>query len=71
MRTNIDINEQLIHQAMSLTGARTKREAVELGLQKLIQTAQRPRLSSLFGRGDIAQGYDYKVLRQRENTLQP
>ena len=37
MRTNIVIDEKLISDAIKATGARTKREAVELGLKALIQ----------------------------------
>ena len=69
MRTNIDINDALIAQAMQLTGLRTKREVVERGLQQLIQTAQRPSLRSMFGRGDIADDYDYAKLRAQPNDL--
>jgi len=35
-RTNIDIDEQLIEQAMRLTGARTKRQAVNIALRRLV-----------------------------------
>ncbi len=38
MRTNIDIDDQLMRQAMRSSGARTKRAAVEEGLRLLIQT---------------------------------
>ena len=42
MRTNIDIDDRLMRQAMRSTGARTKRAVVEEGLRLLIQTrAQR------------------------------
>jgi Arc/MetJ family transcription regulator len=37
MRTNIVIDDKLMAEAMKATGARTKREAVELGLQALVQ----------------------------------
>lgn len=37
MRTNIDIDDRLMAEALKATGARTKREAVELGLKALIQ----------------------------------
>jgi len=37
MRTNIVIDDRLLAEAMKATGARTKREAVELGLQALVQ----------------------------------
>ncbi len=36
MRTNIVIDDKLIADAIKATGARTKREAVELGLKALI-----------------------------------
>ncbi len=36
-RTNIDIDEKLMRQALALTGARSKREAVEIALTRLVQ----------------------------------
>ena len=36
MRTNIVIDEKLMADAIKATGARTKREAVELGLKALV-----------------------------------
>jgi Arc/MetJ family transcription regulator len=38
MRTNIEIDDQLIQQAMRSTGARTKKTVVEAGLRLLLQT---------------------------------
>lgn len=43
-RTNIDIDEELIAEAMRKYGLRTKREAVELALRRLVG----PRLSPEF-----------------------
>ena len=37
MRTNIVIDDDLMRQVMKLTGLRTKREAVELGLKALLR----------------------------------
>ncbi|HEY0675701.1 MAG TPA: type II toxin-antitoxin system VapB family antitoxin [Immundisolibacter sp.] len=37
MRTNIEIDDTLMAQALKASGARTKREAVELGLKTLLQ----------------------------------
>lgn len=37
MRTNIVIDDGLMDEALMLSGAKTKREAVELGLKALIQ----------------------------------
>ena len=36
MRTNIVIDDDLLDDAIKLTGAKTKKEAVELGLRTLI-----------------------------------
>ncbi len=38
MRTNIDIDDRLMRQAMRSSGARTKRAVVEEGLRLIIQT---------------------------------
>ncbi|HEV8120073.1 MAG TPA: type II toxin-antitoxin system VapB family antitoxin [Candidatus Polarisedimenticolia bacterium] len=36
-RTNIDIDEALVEQARRLTGAKSKREAVDIALRRLVQ----------------------------------
>ena len=36
-RTNIEIDDQLIEEAMNLTGARTKREVVDIALRRLVE----------------------------------
>ena len=40
MRTNIVIDDELMANALKVTGLRTKREAVELGLKTLIKLKQ-------------------------------
>ena len=37
MRTNIVIDDALMNQVMKLTGLRTKREAVDMGLKTLLK----------------------------------
>ena len=44
MRTNIVIDDELIAEAMRLSGARTKREAVEYSLRLLVQLKSQERL---------------------------
>lgn len=41
MRTNIDIDDDLMAQAMKATGQRTKKAAVEEALRQAIQAARR------------------------------
>lgn len=38
-RTNIEIDDTLVEEAKRLTGARTKREAVDIALRRLVQKA--------------------------------
>ena len=36
-RTNIDIDDKLIKKAIALTGARSKRQAVDVALRRLVE----------------------------------
>jgi len=42
MRTNIDINDELMNDTLKVTGLRTKKEAVELGLRTLVRLQKQP-----------------------------
>lgn len=50
MRTNIVIDDKLMADALKATGARTKREVVELGLRALIQLKQQERIRGFRGK---------------------
>jgi Arc/MetJ family transcription regulator len=50
MRTNIVIDERLMADAIRVTGARTKKEAVELGLKALIQLKRQEALRGFRGK---------------------
>lgn len=50
MRTNIDIDDRLMRQAMRSSGARTKRGVVEEGLRLLIQTKGQANVRRLRGK---------------------
>lgn len=50
MRTNIDIDDRLMSDALAASGLKTKREVVELGLQKIIQLKRQEELRRLRGR---------------------
>jgi Arc/MetJ family transcription regulator len=50
MRTNIDIDDRLMEEAMKSSGSRTKRAAVEAGLKLLIQTRAQTSLRKLRGK---------------------
>jgi Arc/MetJ family transcription regulator len=65
MRTNIELDDELIAQGMSLTGAKTKRELVHLALEELVRSRTRINLLDLSGRIQFSEGFDYRVLRRR------
>ena len=50
MRTNIVIDDQLMAEALRISGARTKRQAVEDGLRLLIQLKSQEQVRNLRGK---------------------
>ena len=62
MRTNIDIDDGLMRQAMRTSGARTKRAAVEDGLRLLIRTRGQRSIRRL--RGKVAWDGDLDETRR-------
>ena len=50
MRTNIEIDDQLMKDALRASGTKTKREAVELGLKTLIQLRAQEKARELKGK---------------------
>jgi len=59
MRTNIDIDDRLMRQAMQRSGAPTKKAAVEAGLRLLVETHAQTGIRRLRGavqwEGDLAE----------------
>ena len=59
MRTTIVIDDDLLEGAMRATGAKTKREAVELGLAALIRLKEQEEIRGLRGKlrwtGDLGE----------------
>jgi Arc/MetJ family transcription regulator len=49
MRTNIEINDKLMKEVLKVTGARTKKEAVELGLKTLIRLKKQENIKNFRG----------------------
>jgi Arc/MetJ family transcription regulator len=61
MRTNIDIDDRLMREAMRSSGARTKRAVVEEALRLLIQTRSQSGIRRL--RGKVAWEGDLNASR--------
>lgn len=62
MRTNIVINAKLMAAALKVSGARTKREAVELGLRTLLQLGRQAEVKRL--RGKVKWQGDLEAMRR-------
>jgi len=50
MRTNIVIDDRLMKEALKATGLKTKKEAVELGLQTLLRLNRQADIKKLRGK---------------------
>ena len=61
MRTNIVIDDALMADALQASGARTKRQAVELGLQTLVRLRRQADIRHL--RGKLSWEGDLDALR--------
>ena len=61
MRTNIEIDDKLMKDALKVTGAKTKREAVELGLKTVVQLRAQEKARDL--RGKITWEGDLDAMR--------
>lgn len=65
MRTNIDLDDELIQAAFRYARVRTKKELIQLALREYIDNHRRHDLRELRGAGGIAPDYDHRDLRER------
>ncbi len=63
MRTNIVLDDELVREAVRLTGIATKRELVDVALRELIRDRRKKDLFELTGKVEFAAGYDHKQAR--------
>jgi Arc/MetJ family transcription regulator len=63
MRTNIEIDDDLMKRAMRACGAKTKREAVQRGLELMVRTAEQAELIRS-ARGKLHWEGDLKAMRR-------
>ena len=52
MRTTLDIDAKLLEDAVAATGARSKKEAVQIALEQLLRARRREELCGLIGNYD-------------------
>lgn len=70
MRTNIVLDDELVEEAIRLTGAQTKRELVRLALEELIRQRRKKDLSELAGRVSLSVEFDHKALRRTRGNAE-
>ena len=62
MRTNIELNEQLLEEAMRLSNANTRKEVIDMALQHFVAYLKRRNMKTLFGNVK----WEGKLKRMRE-----
>ncbi len=63
MRTNIVLDDNLVAEALRLSGIKTKKDLVHEALRVFVASHKRKSLSDLRGKIRFAPGYDHKALR--------
>lgn len=67
MRTNIDINDDLLEEAFSVSNMRSKKDLIHDALQEYIKLKKRKDLTELAGTITFFEGFDHKELRKTGN----
>lgn len=64
MRTNIEIDDTLMQQAIRISGLKTKKDVVEQAMIEFVERRTRKDLSELRGMIQFADNYDYRAARK-------
>lgn len=64
MRTNIDINDDLLNEAFRLSSSKTKKDLIHEALKEYINLKKRKDLTELAGKIQFQESYDYKKTRE-------
>jgi hypothetical protein len=60
MATNLAIDNELLHEALEISGLKTKKATVNLALKEFISRRKQMEIINLFGKMDPDPDYDYK-----------
>ncbi len=70
MRTLVDIDENVLREAMEVSETATKRETITLALEELIRARLRQKLKGMAGSGMVKTGLaDLKGVRHRRTRV--
>ena len=64
MPTNLNIDDDLLAEAMRLGGKKSKREAVNEALQEYVKRRKQKEIIKLFGKFEFDPKFNYKKARQ-------
>ncbi len=64
MRTNIVIDDELMQEAMRVSGLTTKKDVVDKALIEFVERRTRKDLAEIRGKIQFADDYDYKAMRK-------
>jgi Arc/MetJ family transcription regulator len=65
MATNLAISQELLLEALDISGLKTKKDTVNLALKEFINRRKQMEILKLFGKLDPDPDYDYKKGRSR------
>jgi Arc/MetJ family transcription regulator len=68
MRTTLTINEDLLDEAKTLSGARTKRETIERALKEFIRRKKSMKLLDLEGKIELSYTVDELIRRRKKDV---
>ncbi|ELS01821.1 hypothetical protein Xen7305DRAFT_00015270 [Xenococcus sp. PCC 7305] len=69
MKTNIDLDDQLVEQAFVITGLRTKKELVNFALAELIKKNSKKDLFDLAGEIEFIEDFSTDTLRNNRYVI--
>ena len=66
MRTNIDLDDNLVKEAFKYINVNTKKELINIALTELVENHRKKDLLELMGKIEFDENYDYKKMRSRK-----
>jgi Arc/MetJ family transcription regulator len=64
MRTNVVLDDDLINEAIKLSGVKTKKDVISFALREFIASRKRGNLLDLEGKIEFQSDYNYKAMRE-------
>jgi Arc/MetJ family transcription regulator len=68
MRTTLTINEDLLEEAKTLSGAKTKKEAIEIALEEFVRREKSKKLIELEGKVELTFSLS-ELLKRRKSDV--